>query len=203
MSQKTKGIFSLLSSTFFYSLSQKIMSATSFRKKIVKKIITKNNVRILDIGCGPAEILESLPKVEYFGYDINPNYINHAKNKYKERGKFFCKKFTNADLKKLPKCNYVLLLGILHHLSDREVQKLMRFIKKILMKKGSVISIDPVFIKNQNPIAKFIINMDRGNNVRNKKNYIDLIKRDFTKIKSQVHQQKLIPYTWFVSNFRN
>ena len=71
------------------------------------------------------------------------------------------------------------------------------------MKKGSVISIDPVFIKNQNPIAKFIINMDRGNNVRNKKNYIDLIKRDFTKIKSQVHQQKLIPYTWFVSNFRN
>ena len=36
MSQKTKGIHSLLSNTFFYSFSQKIMSGTSFREKIVK-----------------------------------------------------------------------------------------------------------------------------------------------------------------------
>ena len=203
MSQKTKGIHSLLSSTFFYSLSQKLMSGTSFRKKIVKKIIAKNNLKILDIGCGPAEILESLPKVEYYGYDISQKYINHAKKKYKDRGSFFCKKFSNADLKKLPKFDYVLLLGILHHLSDREIQKLMKMIKKVLVKKGQLITIDPVFTKNQNPIAKFFINVDRGNNVRNKRNYTNLIKKSFKKIKAQIHQQKFIPYTWFVSSSKN
>ena len=78
MSQKTSLLYRLLSNTLVYSLSQKIMSGTSFRAKIVKKYITKNNVNVLDVGCGPAEILESLPEVKYFGYDVNPNYINYA-----------------------------------------------------------------------------------------------------------------------------
>ena len=94
MSQKNKGIYSLLSNTFFYSLVQRIMSATSFREKIVKKYITKNNIKVLDIGCGPAEILNALPRINYYGFDINPLYINSAKKKYGSRGKFFCKKFT-------------------------------------------------------------------------------------------------------------
>lgn len=81
MSQKNKGIYSLLSHTFFYSLVQKVMSATSFRGKIVKKYITKHNVKVLDIGCGPAEILDVLPKIRYYGFDINPIYINFAKKK--------------------------------------------------------------------------------------------------------------------------
>ena len=58
------------------------MSGTSFRKKIVNSLITKSNVAVLDIGCGPAEILESLPRVQYFGYDINRNYINYAKRSF-------------------------------------------------------------------------------------------------------------------------
>ena len=59
MSQKNKGIYSLLSHTFFYSLVQKVMSATSFREKIVKKYITKHNVNVLDVGCGPDQILDT------------------------------------------------------------------------------------------------------------------------------------------------
>ena len=131
MNQKTKNLYSLLSHTFFYALFQRLMSGTSFRKKIIKKFITKNNVKILDIGCGPAEILESLPKVEYFGYDINQNYINYAKKKYKNKGNFFCKRFTKKDIKKLPKFDHVLLLGILHHLSNKEISKTLALVKII------------------------------------------------------------------------
>ena len=50
---------------------QRVMSATSFREKIVKKYITKLNVKVLDIGCGPAEILSTLPNIQYYGFDIN------------------------------------------------------------------------------------------------------------------------------------
>ena len=134
MSQKTDRIYSLLSNTFLYSFVQRIMSGTSFREKIVKKYIKKDKSTVLDIGCGPADILDSLPSVKYFGYDINSNYINHAKKKYKDRGKFYCKKFTSADIKKLPKFDHVLLFGILHHLNDDEIKNLMKLLKKILKK---------------------------------------------------------------------
>ena len=91
MSQKNKGIYSLLSHTFFYSLVQKVMSATSFREKIVKKYITKHNVKVLDIGCGPAEILDVLPKIQYYGFDINPIYINFAKKNMRIKQNFFAR----------------------------------------------------------------------------------------------------------------
>ena len=179
------------------------MSGTSFRNKIVKKFITKNNVNVLDIGCGPSEILDSLTKVNYFGYDINSNYINYAKKKYKEKGKFFCKKFTSKDIKNLPKFDHILLLGILHHLNDQEINKLMKLIKKVLKKEGSIITEDPIFVENQNRITKFIIRMDRGNNVRDKKGYINVMEKYFSKVKNKVYHQKFIPYTWFVMNCKN
>ena len=203
MSQKNKGVYNLLSNTFFYSLVQKVMSGTSFRKKIVKKYITKHNVKVLDIGCGPAEILDTLPKIKYYGFDINPIYINSAKKKYENKGKFFCKKFTNKNTKYLPKFDHVLLLGILHHLSDKEINTLMPNIKKVLKKKGNIITLDNIFIHKQNFIAKFLIQMDKGENVRSRKGYLNILKNHFKRINSKIYHQKFIPYTWFVANCTN
>jgi SAM-dependent methyltransferase len=203
MSQKTKKIYSLLSNTHVYSLVQKIMSGTSFREKIVKTYIKKKNVKVLDIGCGPAEILNCLPQVDYFGYDISPIYINYAKKKYKNRGKFFCKKFTNKEVKKLPKFDHILLLGILHHLNDLEVKRLMQLLKKVLKRNGNIITEDPIFVQKQNSVAEFIIKMDRGDNVRRKNGYTELVEKYFNKVKSKIYHQKFIPYTWFVMSCKN
>ncbi len=200
MSQKTKGIYSILSKPQFYSIFQMIMSGTSFRRMIVKNFIKKKNVNILDIGCGPAEILDSLPQVNYFGYDINSEYIDYAKNKYKDRGNFYYKKFTEKELKKLPKFDYILLFGILHHLEDKEVYNLLKLAKKVLKKNGRILTEDPILMTKQNILSKFIIKMDRGANVRSKKEYIFLIKKFFKKINSKIYHQKFIPYTWFVMN---
>ena len=200
MSQKTKKLYGILSHHFVYSFFQKIMSGTSFRKRIINKLITKSNIKVLDIGCGPAEILDFLMEVDYFGYDINPNYINYAKKKYKKKGKFFCKKFTNKDIKKLPKFDHVLLFGILHHLNDKEVNDLLRLTKKVLKKEGNIITEDPILIDRQNIFSRFIIKMDRGSNVRNKKEYTNLIKKFFKKINSKIYHQTFVPYTWFVMN---
>ena len=95
MSQNTSGIYKILTYPFFYSLWQKIMSGELVRATLVKNIINKNNT-ILDIGCGPAKILESLPEVKYYGYDINRNHINYAKKKYNSKKNIFsCKKFSS------------------------------------------------------------------------------------------------------------
>ena len=79
----------------------------------------------------------------------------------------------------------------------------MMLVKKILKKGGNIITEDPILIEKQNPIAKLIIKKDRGNNVRNKKEYIKIIKKYFKKIDSKIYHQKFIPYTWFVMLCKN
>ena len=71
MAQRKSKIYNLINNPFVYQIIQKLMSGTSFRNNIVKKNIKKTKLKILDIGCGPAEILEHIPKCEYYGYDID------------------------------------------------------------------------------------------------------------------------------------
>jgi len=197
MSQKTSGIYNFFSYPLFYSLTQKIMSGEAQRSKIVRNVI-KENSNVLDIGCGTAKIIESIPPVNYYGYDISKVYIKHAKKKYySSKIKFFCKRFTQSEIKKLPKFDYVLLFGIIHHLNDREVSNLFLLLKKILKQKGKLLTCDPVFIKKQNILAKFLLNNDVGDNIRNKNGYLKLFNKHFKKIKSKLNVQKLIPYAWF------
>lgn len=78
MSQNISGIHKIFSYPLIYSLTQIIMSGVSVRSALVKKIINEN-AKVLDIGCGTAKILESLPLVDYYGYDISEKYISYAK----------------------------------------------------------------------------------------------------------------------------
>ena len=136
MSQKTTGVYKILSLFFFYRFIQKIMSGVSFREKFVKKIIKNKNNYILDIGCGTADILVSIPDNYYYGFDISKNYINYAKNKFlSDKYQFFNEEFNHHTMQKLPKFDFVILFGILHHLSNDQIENIFLNIKKILKKK--------------------------------------------------------------------
>ncbi len=198
MSQRTSVLYNLINNPIVYIIFQKIMSGTSFRKKIIIKNIKNKKLNVLDIGCGPAEILEYIPNVTYYGFDIDKRSIDYAKNKY--RGKnhyFFCKRFGKKELKKLPKFDFVILFGILHHLNNLEIKKLLQLCKKKMKKNSRLLTEDPIFIKRQNFIAKFLITKDRGMNVRIKEEYLNLLKKHFRNVSSKVTHQFFIPYTWF------
>ena len=130
---------------------------------------------------------------------VSVTFSVRLRNKYEHKTKFFCKKFTSKDTKLLPKFDHILLLGVLHHLSDKEINKLIPNIKKVLKRKGNIITLDNIFTNNQNFIAKFLIQMDKGQNVRSKKGYLNILKNHFKKINSKIYHQKFIPYTWFVA----
>lgn len=202
MSQKIKGIYKIFSYPFFYSLTQKIMSGETKRSSLVKNII--KNSYVLDIGCGTAKILDDLPKVNYYGYDISKKYINYAKKKHKEKtNNFFCKKFSLNEVKKLPKFDFVLLFGVMHHLSDNQLEKILFLIKKVLKKKGKLLTCDPIYEKKQNFLARYLIEKDVGKQVRFKEGYIKILKKKFKKICFKIDHQKLMPYTWFSTSCQN
>ena len=74
---------------------------------------------ILDVGCGPADILAYLPNVDYWGFDISEAYIERAGNAFGTRGHFNCKQLQVDDLDELPKFDVVLAIGLLHHIDDQ------------------------------------------------------------------------------------
>ena len=200
MSQRKNQIYNFINNPVIYKIIQGIMSGTSLRNSIIKKNIKKSNLKILDIGCGPAQILEHIPQCDYYGYDIDRRFIQYAKKKYHQKNyHFYCKKFNKTELKKLPKFDFIIFFGILHHLSNKEVHEILKLCKKIMKKNSKLLTEDPILIENQNVIAKFLIKKDRGLNVRNKQEYINLLKKHFKKIKNKVTHQYFIPYTWFTT----
>jgi 2-polyprenyl-3-methyl-5-hydroxy-6-metoxy-1,4-benzoquinol methylase len=195
-------IKNILNFPLAYKLSQKIFLADNFRKKILQKHFKENVGRILDIGCGPGNMVENLSFNEYFGFDTDLNYIEYAKKKYKNC-KFFCETFSINSIKKINKVDVVLLFGLLHHLSDEEVSELISTIIHSVRNEFKILILDPVFVENQNPIAKFLIENDRGLFVRNTTGYLKLFSNKNLKFDYKIYDQKIVPYTWIVTEISN
>ena len=81
MPQTTTGVRSILSAAVFYDLFQRLVGADSLRETVASDyLLVGPHRRILDIGCGTAEILRFLPDdVEYVGFDASPEYIESAR----------------------------------------------------------------------------------------------------------------------------
>ena len=123
--------------------------------------------------------------------------------KYKTKGKFVCRNFTKNEIKKLPKFDYTLLIGILHHLTNKQIINLLKLIKIVLKKDGKIITLDPIYKDKQNFFAKFIISNDRGKNIKTKKKYLELVGDLFKYKKCKTYNQSFIPYTWFTMTCNN
>ncbi|MBD1167842.1 methyltransferase domain-containing protein [Pelagibacterales bacterium SAG-MED06] len=121
-------IKNILNFPFMYQLLQTICLTENFRKNVITEKIKSDNQIILDIGCDPGNMIKYLKFVNYYGFDSDKNYIDYAKNKYKECS-FFLEEFSLKSTKKIEKVDTVLLSGLLHHLSDDEIKELMSAIK--------------------------------------------------------------------------
>lgn len=196
MSQKNNLFYNLLSNVHIYNFIQNIMSATHVRENFVKKYI-KKGFNVIDIGSGPSLILRRLPVINYYGFDINHVYINYAKKKYIGKNfHFFCERLTKKRILKLPKFDCALLLGIAHHLNDKEFESILNLIKISLKKNGRILILDNVLTKRQNFISNFLIRNDKGDNIRELKEFRIILNRFFKKIKYKIENQVFIPYTW-------
>ncbi|HEU4950490.1 MAG TPA: class I SAM-dependent methyltransferase [Holophagaceae bacterium] len=197
MSQVTSGFRAVLSSARIYHLLQRAMGAHHSRAVLSRDYIrAEAGDRVLDIGCGTADILDHLPEVAYHGFDLNPRYIASAQARYGARGTFRCEDVRAVTESEPGTYDLVLAIGILHHLDDAEAAGLLRLARAALRPGGRLITFDSCYVVGQSRIAKLLIDLDRGRNTRTEPAYRALAEAAFSSVKSAVHHDLLhFPYT--------
>jgi len=199
-------LYSILSEPAVYDALQNLLGAKKSRRIFVKDYLKPQiGDKILDIGCGTARILDELPKVEYYGFDANPKYIDFARLHYGggRMATFYCDKVESISIQHLPSANLILATGLLHHLSNDEVQRFCEIVTKVLSQRdgieGRLVTIDPCFEKPQNPIARYLIKRDRGRYVRSQDEYLGLLREFFRTTAPHIRRDMLyIPYTHII-----
>ncbi len=133
----------------------------------------------LDIGCGPGYAIEYLPESDYIGFDTDQRYINYARDRYGQSGFFFCQELNDETINNMESFDLVIMNGLLHHLDDRDVIALFKRIKRLLKPSGKIVTLDGCYVERQSPIARKLLDLDRGNYVRDEKMYVSLASEVF------------------------
>lgn len=204
MSQITTGIRAILSHPVVYNLFQHLMGAERLNRALVERHVRPfAGMRILDLGCGTADILAVLPgEVAYVGYDMSAEYIAAAQAKFGARGHFHCRLLSQTEASELEKFDLVMGTGVLHHLSNEEASDFMVLAKSALKPNGRVLTRDPCFATGQNPLARFLIARDRGQHVRQQPGYEAIARPHFAHVEGWLTHQSWIPYTHWTMECR-
>ncbi len=188
----------VLSIPQIYDLWQLSIGDYKLRKIYCRDYVkAKSGDRILDIGCGPASMMNYLPEnIDYTGFDESISYIKAAEKKFpQENYSFFCQKIDlTQDFNK--KFDIIMANAVIHHLDNEEAEKLILFASKNLKNGGRFITHDGCYLQKQSIFKKWILKNDRGKFVRTKNDYFDLFSKYFNEIKVSVREDLYnIPYT--------
>lgn len=198
MSQITHGIRKVLSLSAAYDLMQNLAGAKRARRIFCEDYVrARASDTLLDVGCGTAAILDSLPDgIRYFGFDLSSQYIAAAEKRYGHLGVFHCRDITQVEDGEMPFCDIALATGLLHHLDDNEARKLLADIRNRLNAEGRLLTIDGCFVDGQTRLARAFLKADRGQNVRTPEAYRELAEGIFSRVSVHVrHDINRIPYT--------
>ena len=201
MAQIEHGLRGLLGNARRYDFVQDLLGAEHLRTVFVREYVKpERGTSVLDIGCGTGSILEHLPDVNYIGFDMNRRYIEAAQRRFGSRGTFVCANVNDApEAARRGTFERVLAIGLLHHLEDDEVRRLMRTARALLAPGGSLLTIDPCYRTGQPRFARFLIDRDRGQNPRTPAGYVGLTEGIFQSAESFVREDLLrVPYTHLV-----
>ena len=192
-------IRSILAIPTIYRLFSNLIGGDARCLYVDKHIRPRYGDKILDIGCGSADILSYLPSVEYVGLDSSQAYINSAKKRFGNRGTFLTKKVSKNAINEVSFFDIVLAGGVLHHLDDNEALQLFELARSALKKGGRLITLDGCYTEEQSLTARFLLSIDRGRYLRTKDQYLCLASEAFTDIKVSIYHDLIrIPYTHII-----
>jgi SAM-dependent methyltransferase len=189
----------LLSHGWAYDLLQYALGGARTRRWIQQEFIrARAGERVLDVGCGTADVLSVLPDVEYIGFDISEAYVARARSRWGSRGRFYAQQLDRDAMMSLGAFDLVLATGVLHHLGDHELTTLFELLPSALTRAGRIVTVDPCFVDKQNPIARSLIKNDRGKYVRSPQAYVALATSSGLDVRGSLIHRKWFPYTYWI-----
>lgn len=186
-----------LANTGAYRRFASLVGANRGRRLYIDRYVQpRAGDRVLDIGCGPADILDALPPVEYHGFDLSDAYIESARKRFGARGQFHVRAVTEESAEEYSGFDLVLATGVLHHLDDGDATALFRVARTALKPGGTLVTLDGCFVNGQSPIARLMLRCDRGKFVRSEGEYHRLASVAFPSVQQYLTEDLLsIPYT--------
>ena len=158
-----------------------------FNKFLETNINFNKNSKILDIGCGRANIISALQKK--YKFRNKPIGIDIVANKDVKKNNIFKKTDALKYLKKLKKYDLILIKQTVHFFSKTNLNSILNLAKKSLNKKGKMLIFSLKTKKNRIPCFK-----------KMRKNLEKSLKRDEVLFKIIKKNLKKISYSNF--NFK-
>ena len=199
-----KTVKGLLGHVPLYVALQRGLGADRLRYRCLDELALADGDTVIDVGCGPAYYFERLPRVRYFGFDTSPRYIDYARKRWGDRAEFRCEVFGERHLTEIPPATAVLLLGLLHHLSDDDARQLLRVAAKALAPDGRVIAVDTCVEPRQGRISRWMSENDRGEYVREPNGFTALAREFFSTVDGEVVDDATrIPSSFWLMRMRD
>lgn len=167
----------------------------------------KPGFNVVDIGCGTGvNVLEYLSKeINYFGYDISPDYIKQAKKKYGNYASFHVGDTKSIKTQQILEYNWadlVICKGVLHHLNDEDIVETLTFAKDLLKKNGRFVCLEPTYLLKQTSISKWFISQDRGENIKTEDQWKKIFSSVFESFSTNIITgMSKIPYVYIILQF--
>lgn len=195
--ESDSGLLGWLKVPSVYNVFSAAVGADVLRRRLIQDHVrAKPGDKVVDLGCGSAQVLRYLPDVDYIGIDINPDYIAFARRTYGNKGTFLVgdtQSFLGEP--RFKGANIAMAFGLLHHLDDEQAVRCLRFAYDTLRAKGRFICHEACWIPNQGTISKYIMSFDRGRSIRTEEQYRQLARKVFNKVDAWVNTRPLrIPY---------
>ncbi|HMK34162.1 MAG TPA: class I SAM-dependent methyltransferase [Desulfomonilaceae bacterium] len=180
-----------------YNLFVRLIGADKGVEDFVRQYLKpRKSDRILDIGCGTAQILNFLHDVEYVGLDMSQDYIDSAKMQFGHRASFHCQTVSEFGQSALGEFDVAIGYGVLHHLTDEEATEFFRVSSRTLKPGGRLLTADPCYISGQSLYAKILTSLDRGNYVRRHEEYVELAHTVFPNVTAAIRRGRMpFPFT--------
>lgn len=194
----------LLSHSLFYEGLQRALGVENQRKWLAKEHWRlRGDEKILDIGCGSGTALRSLPlNVKYIGLDLSAAYIDAAQKAFGHRGTFLVgdvRELLSNSPASLRNADLIICNGLLHHLDDDNAMEILRLSRNALKVGGRLVCLEPSFVKNQGRFSRWIMNRDRGKNIRTEESWNYLFSNVFGTVSTKVVRGLIrIPYVHVV-----
>lgn len=179
-----------------FDLWQWAIGGPASKRRLVERAGLARGERVLDLGCGTGALLAWMPEgVEYVGVDVSATYVEAARRRYGQRGRFVRADAAELDAAELGRFDAAIAYGFLHHLDDADVRRVLDRLRVALRPGGRLLAAEPCHRPQAGRLETALMARDRGRFIRTREHYLSLAADAFPEVDGNVLPNELrIPY---------